>query len=313
MYLDVCIVGGGAVGSVIAYFLYRSGLRNIPVYYGSQESVREVSKLGGVLVHDIKRGLVQLVPVQPRSVETPVDECFIVFNTVKAYDVESSLGLIDRILSYRGVLIMLQNGFGSLELAEDRFHGRAKVAGGVVYFGAERKARAEVYYHGGDTILVGCRREVCFELLELSRLLRPSGLELRLVEDIDYYRWLKLALNAVVNPITAITGSRNRILLEKEGVELARMILEEVCRAAEKRGYRLDLDRLMKYVERNIKSVADNVSSMLQDVIAGRKTEIDYINGHIAEVLGENAKINRALTLLLKLIEKRRLLNWFSQ
>lgn len=309
MYSDVCIVGGGAVGSVLTYFLYKSGLERVPVYFASHESAKEIKEKGGILVHDLKRGLSLLIPVEPRLFNHPVDECYVVFNAVKAYDVEPSLELVERIIVRRGVLIMLQNGFGSLELAEEKFYGRAKVAGGIVYFGAERRARSEVYYHGGDIILVGCRREICPELLELSRLLRPSGLEIRLVEDLDYYRWLKLALNAVVNPITAITRSRNRVVLEKEGVELARLILEEICEAAKKNGYKLDLERLLNYVVRNVKSVEENVSSMLQDVIAGRKTEIDYINGYVAEILGENARVNKALTLLLKLIEKRRMIN----
>ncbi|MEM4869633.1 MAG: 2-dehydropantoate 2-reductase [Desulfurococcaceae archaeon] len=304
MYSEVCIIGGGAVGSSIAYFLYRSGLERIPVYYGSEDSVKAVSEQGGVLLHDKQRKVSLVVPVEPRYYINPLDKCVFVFNTVKAYDVDKTLELMKKITFPHSVVIMTQNGFGSLELAEETLSGVLKVAGGVVYFGAERVNRAEVVYHGGDTVLTGCRKEPCIELLELSRILRLGGLEFRVVDDIDYYRWLKLALNAVVNPITALARFKNRIVLEKEGMELAEMILEEVCKAAKKHGYTLDMKRLLSYVERSVKAVSENISSMAQDVLMGRTTEIDYINGFIWKTLGEEAKVNRSITLLIKLLEK---------
>lgn len=298
-----CIVGGGAVGSVLAYFLYRSGVKHIPVYYASWESYEVVKKQGGIHVYDSKLGEEYLVPVEPRISETPVDMCLYVFNAVKAYSVPKSLELTQKITTPNGLVLMLQNGFGSLELAEEKLLG-VKVAGGVVYYGAERRERGKVVYHGGNTIIAGCRKNVCPELLELASTLRVGGLELRVVDNIDYYRWLKLALNAVVNPLTAILRAKNKVVLEKEGLELARLILREVCEAARLHGYDFDEERLLAYIERNVRAVMENVSSMAQDIVRGAETEVDFINGFVAKALGKRDSVNRVLTLLVKLAEK---------
>ncbi|MEM1857600.1 MAG: 2-dehydropantoate 2-reductase N-terminal domain-containing protein, partial [Desulfurococcaceae archaeon] len=68
----ICIIGGGAVGGVLAYFLYRSGIKHIPVYYASEESYKEVKNQGGVYVYDKKLNEEFLVPVVPRHHETPI-------------------------------------------------------------------------------------------------------------------------------------------------------------------------------------------------------------------------------------------------
>lgn len=302
---DICIIGGGAVGGVLAYFLYRSGVKHVPVYYASEESCKEVKNQGGMYVYDKKLNEEFLIPVVPRWNENPVDNCFFVFNAVKAYDVPESLKLSRKIALREGLIVMLQNGFGSLELAEKSIYG-TKVAGGVVYYGAERAGRGRVIYHGGNVVLAGCRKALCLELLELTRIFRLGGLDFRVVNDIDYYRWLKLALNAVVNPMTATLRARNKIILEKEGLELAKLILKEVREAAKLQGYDLDEERLLAYVKRNVEAVAENVSSMAQDVIHGKMTEVDYINGYVAKMLGRNSGVNYVLTLLVKLAEKAR-------
>lgn len=300
----ICIVGGGAIGSVLAYFLYRSGIRHIPVYYASEESYRVIRDQGGVYVYDKRLGEEHLVPIEPRLSECALDECMFVLNAVKAYDVPESLKIVQRIAFPGSVVIMLQNGFGSLEYAEENLH-EVKVSGGVVYCGAERVNRGKVLYHGGNTVIAGCRKVPCIELEDLARIFRLGGLDFRMTDNIDYYRWLKLALNAVINPITATLMTRNKIILEKESLELAKLILREVCEVARLHGYRFDEKRLLMYIKKNVEIVSDNISSMAQDIIHGRKTEIDYINGYIAKQLGRENSVNYVLTLLVKLAEKR--------
>lgn len=300
---EICIVGGGAVGSVLAYFLYRGGVRRLPVYYASEESYRVVRDQGGIYVYDKRLGEEYLVPIEPRLGEYALDECLFVLNAVKAYNVPESLKVVQRIVFPGSVVVMLQNGFGSLEYAEENLH-EVKVSGGVVYCGAERVNRGKVLYHGGNTVIAGCRKVPCIELEDLARTFRLGGLDFRIADNIDYYRWLKLALNAVINPITAALRARNKIVLEKESLELARLILKEVCEVARLHGYRFDEKRLLTYIKKNVETVSDNISSMAQDVIHCRKTEIDYINGYIAEQLGRESSINYVLTLLVKLTER---------
>jgi len=297
---SICIVGGGSIGSILAYYLYRGGVGEITVFYRSRESIEAVERNGGLTV--FYGGREYLVPVKPLSYSNSFTKCGFVLSAVKAYDVPETIDLLKKV-SYRDTLIvMFQNGFGSLELAEEVLAGNP-VAGAVVFIGAERRARHLVVHHGGNTIYAGCRRGLCLELGELRELFVRGGCDFRVVSNIDFYRWLKLGLNAVVNPVTAIARARNRVVLTEAGRTLARAILEEVVEAAKRSGVELDLEKLYDMVMRSVASVADNYSSMAQDVLSGRRTEVDFINGYIARILGSRS-INWVLTQLVHLIEE---------
>lgn len=301
---DVCIIGGGAVGMTLAYFVYASGAPRPIVFYRREEEVREVRDRGGFIYRNPAIGKVVHVPVEPQLLGSTSADCEYLFNAVKAYGVVSTIPSMMRVTRPGDAVVMMQNGFGALEAAEEKLPDRV-VAAGVVYFGAEKISATEVVHHGGNLVIAGTRRGVGEKLAWLSSFLRNGGLEFRVVGDIDFYRWLKLALNAVVNPLTAIARSRNRVILTVEGVELAKMILSEVAEAARLSGYSLDKERLLKNVLYNVEITKDNYSSMAQDVIKGSVTEIDYINGYVARLLGDRAPVNTVITLLVKLIEKR--------
>lgn len=301
---DMCIVGGGAVGMTLAYFIYASGGSRPIVFYRREEEVREVRDRGGFIYRNTAAGKVVHVPVEPVLLDSSVADCEYLFNAVKAYGVESTIPYMKRVTRPGDTVVMLQNGFGPLEAAEEKLADRT-VAAGVVYFGAEKISATEVVHHGGNLVIAGTRIGLGEKLAWLPCFFRRGGLEFRVVGDIDFYRWLKLALNAVVNPLTAITRSRNRVVLTPEGIELAKMILEEVAEAAKLRGYFLDRERVLKNVLYNIELTKNNYSSMAQDVMKGGPTEIDYINGFVARVLGDKAPVNTVITLLVKLVEKR--------
>lgn len=300
-YSEACIIGGGSIGGLMAYYLYRGGIRDIIVYYGSRESVRAVGDSGGLNV--IYNGYRYLVPVTPRYYKEPYGKCRYVLNCVKAYNVTSTLDLMKNITDNDSVIVMFQNGFGSLELAEEEL-GFYRVAGAVVYIGAWRKDRNTIIHAGGNTIFIGFRRGDNTRLFELSEWIKRGGCDIRITDRIDFYRWLKLGLNAVVNPLTAIARAPNKIVLSKPGKIIAEQIIDELIEAALKDYISLDKEKLLKIIYRGVRNTAENYSSMLQDILSGKKTEIDYINGFIARKLGRANSVNNILTQLIHLIEE---------
>ncbi|MEM4532052.1 MAG: 2-dehydropantoate 2-reductase [Desulfurococcaceae archaeon] len=298
---NICIVGGGSIGSILAYYLYRAGVNDIIVYYGSLESVKAIESENGVFVR--YNNVDHLIPVKPKYFKEQDVYCKFVINSVKAYSVEETIDLMKNITDNKSLILMIQNGFGSLELVEEKLSDRI-VCCGVVFIGAERISRNRVVHNGGNTIISGCRKiKQCIELINLSELFKKGGCDFRVVDDIDLYRWIKLSLNAVVNPLTAITLSKNKIVLSEKGLILAKLILEEVVEASSRFGYKLELDRLLKLIVRNVENVAENYSSMVQDLLNVGKTEIDYINGYVAKIIGSKS-INMFITELVHLIEE---------
>ena len=303
VYSPLCIVGGGAIGGLISMFLYRGGVTDITVYYRSWSSIEAVEREGGILVKT--SGREYLISVKPRHYTLPGDKCDIILNCVKAVDVKDTIDLIRNISHDHTLIVSLQNGFGSLELLEEKL-GYHRVACGVVNCGALRVAPSVVEERGIGEIIFGQRKYVHPLLLELAEIIRRGGCPSRVTVYLSKYRWLKLSINAVINPLTAITRSRNSIVLTPWGREIAYNILEELVKAAELDGVKLELDRLYRYVLRIAKITSNNYSSMLQDILHGKITEIDYINGVIVEKLekhGLEARINKLITNLIHLIE----------
>ncbi|MEM4432868.1 MAG: 2-dehydropantoate 2-reductase [Desulfurococcaceae archaeon] len=300
MRTDICIVGGGAIGSIMALYAYRGGLDNIVVLYRSRSSVENVNSAGGLTV--TYRGRDFFIPIHAMVSHEAYVKCDYLINSVKAIDVPDTIGVMSRLTEPGTPVLMVQNGFGSLELVESYLKDR-EVSCGVVFIGATRISACRVIHNGGETVFAGVRHTYPRGLFDLAFYMLRGGCDFRIVSDIDLYRWIKLALNAVVNPITAIVRGKNRVVLSKWGLELARIIIDEVVQAASKHGYTLDPDKLFKMVVRNVEAVAENYSSMYQDVINGRRTEIDFINGYVARELGFRG-VNHILTLLVKLIEE---------
>lgn len=300
MVKELCVIGGGAIGAILTHYLYRGGLRDIAVFYRNSETVKVVNEEGGLKV--VYGGREFFTPVEAYLLKDFNKQCLFIVNSVKAYDVPDTLPHIPRLACEDSLVLMVQNGFGSYELVEETYP-HLNLACGVVFIGATRVGLNKVIHNGGETVFAGSKPNSLPKLLELSHIFRRGGCDFRVVGDVDHYRWVKLALNAVVNPLTAITRCRNKVVLMDEGVELAKLIVEEVVEAAAKHGYVLDYERLLKMVFRAVENVAENYSSMLQDVASRRVTEIDYINGFIAKTLGFRG-VNYILTLLVKMIEK---------
>ncbi|MDR6224814.1 ketopantoate reductase family protein [Desmospora profundinema] len=107
--------------------------------------------------------------------------------------------------------------------------------------------------------------------------------------------WTKLAINCVINPLTAVWGVKNGQLLHcKEFPALAKGLLREAVEAARLQEVCLSFDTLWEQVQAVCRRTALNRSSMLQDVESGKKTEVDFINGAIVRT-GNKAGIDFAL------------------
>ena len=117
--------------------------------------------------------------------------------------------------------------------------------------------------------------------------------------------WKKLILNCVLNPVTAILRIENKGIADERLNPLKRLIIDECLKVAEADGVVFSLD-FMKMIDEAIKN-SKNISSMQQDLIKGKRTEIDYLNGGVAKLgkkYGIECPVNEALAMIIKEIEK---------
>lgn len=211
-----------------------------------------------------------------------------------------------RILSPDGVAITIQNGLGNYERLVERV-GRERAAVGVIYVGAQM-VNGDLRATGPGKVELGrpAGAKPRANLDALARLLGEGGMDVTVVDDSWPAVWRKLVTNAAVNPLTALTRRTNAELLADAAASLiADVLAREVARVASAAGVPIDEDAAIKQWRSMAALTGANRSSMLQDVEAGRPTEIDAISGAVAregERRGVAAPLNQAMTVLMSAI-----------
>jgi 2-dehydropantoate 2-reductase len=126
---------------------------------------------------------------------------------------------------------------------------------------------------------------------QLANKLQDALPEVAFHKNIKEKQWLKLAVNCVINPLTAIHNIDNGALLNKKFSVQITNILIEIIEVSRSQGIHFTLSGLQDVVKEVARATSANCSSMRSDILSGAVTEIDYINGYI-HLLGESNQIN---------------------
>lgn len=287
----IVVLGAGAIGSLFGGLLAKSGLDVTLV--GRPEHMSAIRKRG-LRIEGLTRAT-----ARPRATSR-APEGDLVLLTVKSYDTARALRSVR--LSPGGAVLTLQNGVGNAEQAEARFGPRRTLAG-VTSCGALLAGPGRVVHTGRGPTMVGAwARGSAIPAREVAALFNSAEIPAKVSRDIRAELWRKLAVNAAINPLTALTGFQNRAVVESPGLRnLAAAVVEEAARVA--RARRIPLGRVLEVARKT----GANRSSMLRDVEQGRRTEIDAITGALireAERAGVEVPVNRVLYELVKSLEK---------
>ena len=134
-----------------------------------------------------------------------------------------------------------------------------------------------------------------------------AGIACPVSEDIDAALWTKLVINCAFNAISALGRARYGRMARDPGIRaLMEGAVRESVAVARATGVALDQRRLVDAVWGVADALAQQYSSTAQDILRGKPTEIDALNGFVAargSALGVDAPINRTLHALVKLRE----------
>lgn len=289
----IAVLGAGAVGSLLGAMLSSKGDCDVTLVSKREEHVDAINLNG--LVVKTPDGEENGVTIKA---DTKISgEPDLVLLTVKAYDVESALGPV-KLLSCP--VLCLQNGIGVEEIAE-KVIGAERAIRGVTFMGATLLGPGCVMNAGIGETLVGQGEHG----KKISDVFSRSGIPTKVTEDITGAVWTKSLVNCGLNPFGALTGLRNGELVEAPEMKKAMFETivegEEVAKAL---GIKTDSPRekLLQIVE----ATASNKNSMLQDIEAGKRTEIDFLNGAISR-LGKETGVptprNDTMAALIKGLE----------
>jgi len=299
----VAIVGLGALGSLLAGLLARAGVPVTGVCRSKQH--RQAIEASGLLLRDAAGESQLRFPVFE---ELPGDQSYaLVLVLVKSFDTEAAARSLAGRIHPQTPVLTLQNGLGNAEalavhLAPDQ------ILAGTTTFGALREAPGIVRLTGRGECEIGAWRPAAEKYLpQVKQLFARGGIECRFTSQVAAALWRKLAVNAVINPLTALLRVPNGELLELPGLEpVFGAVVEELWRVATRHHIALPTPpELEAEVRRVCQLTALNRSSMLRDVEQGRPTEIDAINGAVVRwgrERGVLAPVNEALAGLVRAI-----------
>lgn len=212
-----------------------------------------------------------------------------------------------QILSPDGLALTLQNGLNNWrQLVKAVGEERAGI--GVTTQGATLLSPGLALHAGHGPTYLGRRPALASRLVEARRLFQKAGLETHLSDDIDSLIWGKLAVNAAINPLTALLRVPNGYLVEQaETRVIVRAVAQEVAAVARRLGIKLPYADPGEQALKVAQATAANYSSMAQDVMRGTPTEIEAINGAVvaaARRLGLAAPLNEKLLYLISQVDE---------
>ncbi len=304
--MQIAILGAGAMGSFFGGRLAQAG-HAVTLLDIDEAHIDCIRRNGLRLSTDSGEQVVRnLVAQRPEEATQPV-ELVIVFT--KTMHTEAALTAASSVLGPETALLSLQNGLGNAERLA-RFAAPERVMIGVTTWPADKSEPGRVSSHGNGTIrLMSADGKRTSALEQTVAVLNEASLACRADADVWAAIWEKVAFNAALNSLCAVTQCTvGELTHAPDGELLALKIVAEVVAVAHARGIAADQGHVVSNVRDALAHHGAHRPSMLQDVLAGRRTEIEAINGAVVDAaasVGVDVPCTDTLARLVRLVEAR--------
>ncbi|OLF54740.1 ketopantoate reductase family protein [Pseudomonas chlororaphis] len=304
--MNITILGAGAMGSLFGGLLAESG-QNVTLLDINDAHLEAIGRQGLRLETDRgDRRVGGLTACRPEQAQGQPD-LLLVFT--KAQHTDRALSAIAGHIAGHTRVLTLQNGLGNAETL-CRHVAREQVLVGMTNWPADMAGPAHVRSHGQGAVRIlaldGRERQ---DTAQVAAALDAAGLNCSVDREVWVAIWEKVAFNAALNTLCAVTGCTvGQLDGAPEGLALARAIVLEVVSVARAQGIAADAQHCLDSVAFAVAEHRTHKPSMLQDILAGRSTEITSINGEVlarAREAGIAVPHTETLLGLLRLIEAR--------
>ncbi len=281
---NIVIVGQGAIGLLWYHHLAQM---NIPLYVSLLASNQAQLTLAEQQAGQYKFTYHQQITAENFPLnyaqKADIQKADIILLCVKSFHIASALQQFSADISRQCKIILAHNGMGTFEEIKNIFPKKQAILTMLTTHGSLRDGPLNIIHTGlghsdigllsGELSLVQQR--------ELTHILNRALPKVNFHENILEKQWLKLAINCVINPITAINDINNGEVNQAKYAKQITSLLTEIKAVSKKVGINFTLPTLQEMVRNVAQATAQNCSSMRCDVLAGQRTEIDYINGYI--------------------------------
>ena len=230
----------------------------------------------------------------------------IVVLPLKAHQIISALDSLAPHLKSSQSIVLLHNGMLSDELLKPFCEKNAIFRATTSYAARKQADATTITGHGETAFGIASPRVVLSEQDDIDSVQTVMS---RLIPPVTYsgnireILWKKLIINAAINPITALFDIKNGELAQPQYANTITALISEALAVALSEGLNFNLEEATSWVYTVIEQTAENYSSMHQDIAAQRQTEVDYINGYIAQEglkKGIDVSVNASMVAQIK-------------
>jgi len=302
--MQFVVIGAGNIGCVYGGNLARTG-QQVAFIDIWPEHVKAIETNG---LH--VTGLTGDFTVWPQSATdvAKLPKADAVLVCVNAYSTHEAARTAQAVLTDTGYCLTLQNGVGNIELLSESL-GASRVLAGLSFQSGDLQGPGSVRHtNNGPTYIGELDRSHSPRLARLTELLKKAGMNPEPVDDIVATIWSKFVHNCGINALCAITGLRPGNIKEvPELLDFQRQIIEEAVSLVRAKDVTLPVEDPVAVIQEYC-SHKFHRPSMLQHLERKQRTEIDSLNGYVAQEsprYGLRAPANQALTALMKGREHR--------
>ena len=199
-----------------------------------------------------------------------------------------TINLIKDAITKNTTIVLIQNGINIEENIYNKFPDN-EIISAIAYIGVAKTAAGEIDHQDYGRLTVGkYPKGNSKKAIEFSNLFLDAPVECNVVDNIQYYRWLKLVWNIPYNPVSVLGfhADTKTIMANKNSAELIRNLMIEVANIAEKAGYKLEDDVVQKNIDFTL-AMTPYKTSMLIDYENNRPMEVEAILGNTVEIADE--------------------------
>ncbi len=300
-------MGAGSIGSLIAGCLSQTSCDLLLYGRGLHAAHLTVDglRLEGLVDVQVQSNRWEVLLEEQSLPDAVQSSCDVLLMTGKSSAFDHHLEVARYLLKQDGLVCTLANGLGHEERLVHAF-GSHRVLAATTTHGAYRPQAGLVHWAGRGDVSIGPFIDSHDEaaVLPFLDVLSDAELNPQWNEHGRVMLWNKMLLNIAINPIAGLLGKENGALLEPSLFESAVSVMLEGARIARAEGVQLEsneslIDRLRDVLEKT----KNNYCSMLQDIRAGRETEINALNQEICrrgEMLGLPTPLNQMLSSVIQ-------------
>lgn len=297
----VYISGLGAVGCVYASIIHDAGSAGLSVI-ADDERIRRYSREKVT----INGRVYNFNYISPDSDNEPAD---LILIAVKQNNLDESINAIKNFVNESTIILSLLNGISSEEIIS-RIYGTDRILRSFVVATDSVREGTDVIFRSAGRIVFGSDEGSVNndKVMAVKEFFDRTGIAYTVPDDIVREQWWKFMMNVGINQVSAILRAPYGVFHNiKEAQELLKMASMEVLAVAAEKGIKLTIADIEKHLEIFKTLTPEGKTSMLQDVEAGRKTEVEIFSGAVIEMgreLGIPTPVNDMLFRMIRTLEQ---------